>query len=57
MLRDLGEQFRDLSLEIGLDVADPLRDATETLGRMQIGVVIELEERFERDVQPPAVIQ
>ena len=46
-----------MSLEIGLDVANALRNASERLGRVQKGVVIELDERLEGDTQALAVIE
>ena len=54
---DLGEQLRDLPLKIGLDVANALRLAAERLGRVQQRIVIELDERLERDAEPLAVIE
>jgi len=57
LLRCLGKQFRNLSLEIGLDVANALRNASERLGRVQKGVVIELDERLKGDTQALAVIE
>src|SRR5258707_4844724 len=57
LLRCLGKQFRNLSLKIGLDVANALRNASERLGRVQKGVVIELDERLKGDTQALAVIE
>ena len=53
----LGQKFGDRPFEVRLDLADALRLAAESLGRMQIGIVIELNERLERDAEPAAVIQ
>ena len=57
LLRDLGEQLGDLALEIRLDVAEALRLAAERALRVQIGVVVDLDEGLERDAEPPAVIE
>ena len=53
----LASSSDDMALEVGLDLADALRLAAERLGRMQIGIVIELLERLERHAQPLAVIE
>jgi hypothetical protein len=57
LLRGLGKQFRNLSLEICLDVANALRNACECPARMQKGIVIELDEGLKRDTQALAVIE
>src|SRR4051794_19435233 len=57
LLRDLGEQFRDMPLEVGLDIADPLRLAAERMGRVKQRIVIELDEGLQRDAEPLAIIQ
>ena len=57
LLRDLGEQFGHLTLEIRLDAAEALRLAAEGTRRVQIGVVVELDEGFQRHVEPAAVIE
>src|ERR1700743_3359123 len=46
-----------MALKIGLDVADALRLAAECVGRMQQRVVIELDERLERDIEALAIIE
>ena len=53
----LGEQLRNMALEVGPDLADPARLATECLGRMQVGIVVELLEGLELHAQPLAVIE
>ena len=53
----LGEQLGDLPLEIGFDVANALRLAAERARGMQQRIVIELDERLERDVEALAVIE
>ena len=57
LLRDLGEQFRNLSLEVSLYVTNALRNASERAGRVQKRVMIELDERLKRDTQALAVIE
>src|SRR5260370_37527275 len=57
LLGHLGEQFRNVTLKVGLDIADSLRLAVERIGGVQQRVVIELDERFERDAQPLAIIE
>src|SRR3954467_6935622 len=52
-----GEQFRNLALKVGLDLANALRLAAECLRAVQQRVVIELNERLQRHIQPLAVIQ
>ena len=46
-----------MALKIGLDVANALRLAAERRRGVEQGVVIELDERFERDAEPLAVIE
>ncbi len=53
----LGQELGDAAGEIGLDVPNALRLAVERGRRMQEGVVIELDERLERDPEPAAIIQ
>ena len=53
----IGVLFRHLALEIGLDLADPLRPAAEAGRGVQIGVVVELDEGFERHAEAPAIGQ
>ena len=53
----LGEQLGHLSLEIGLDGANTLRLAAERAGGMQQGIVIELDERLDRDIEALAVVE
>src|SRR4029077_15667976 len=57
LLRDLGEQFRNLSLEVDLDVTNALRNTSQRLRRVQKRIVIELDERLERDTEALAVIE
>ena len=57
LLRHFREQLGNLSLEIGLDRADPLRLAAERARGVEQRVVIELDERLERDAEAPAIIQ
>ena len=44
-------------MKIGLDVANTLRPTAERAGRVQKRIVIELNERLERDVETLAVIK
>ena len=53
----LRQQLGDLALEIRLHAADTLRRAVEGACGVQIGVVIELDEGFQRDIEPPAIIE
>jgi hypothetical protein len=53
----LGEQLGHVAVEVGLDPAIALRDAAEGCLRMDIGVVVDLEERLQRYLQEPAVVQ
>src|SRR5581483_9573911 len=57
LLRRLRQQLGDLALEIRFHGADALRRAAESARGVEIGVVIELDEGFQRDVEPLAVIQ
>ena len=57
LLRDLCEQFRDLSLEVSLYVTNALRNASKRAGGVQKRVMIELNERLKRNPQAPAVIE
>ncbi len=53
----LGQELGDAAGEIGLDVANALRLAVERGRRVQERVVVELDERLERDPEPAAIIQ
>ena len=53
----LGQKFGNRALEVGLDLANPLRLPPESRGRMKVGVVIELNERLDRNAEPAAVIE
>ena len=57
LARRLGQKLGDAAVEIGLDVADPLRLAAERRRGMQISVVIELDERLERNPEATAIIE
>src|SRR5436190_20361352 len=53
----LGKKLREIPLEIGLDFADALGSATERAGSVQKRIVIELNERLDRDIEALAVIE
>ena len=53
----LRQKLCNRPLEVGLDLPNPLRLAPECRGRMKIGIVIELNERLERNAKPAAVIE
>lgn len=57
LARRLGEEFRDIAMEIGLHVTIALRLAPERARGMDEGVVVHLNERLERDVEAPAIIK
>ncbi len=57
LLGGFGQQFSDMAVEIRLDVAEALRLAAKRLGRMDIGVVVDLGEGLQRDIEPVDVMQ
>src|SRR5579863_2222290 len=57
LLRRLGQQFRNLALEVHLDVANALRNAAEGAGGVQERVVVKLDERLKRRAETLAVIE
>ena len=58
MLRDtFGQQFGHHALIVRAIRTIALRLAAERMLRMQIGVVVDLHERFQRDAQHAAVVQ
>ena len=50
------KQFGDMAIIVGLDFAIALRFAAKGVARMDEGVVIDLDERLERDAEAPAII-
>ena len=53
----LGQKLGDMAMEVGLDLAIALRLAAESLGGMDIGVVIDLGEGLERHAQAVHIMQ
>jgi hypothetical protein len=53
----LGEKLGDAAIEVRQYVAQALRLATEGIPGVQIGIVVNLDERFEADTQALAVVQ
>ena len=57
LIGGLAEQLGDAAVEIGGDCAIALRLAAERVVRVDIGVVIDLNERLERDFEALAIIE
>src|SRR4029077_11744180 len=57
LFRGFGEELGDASVVIGFDVPDALRLPVERAGGMQIVVMVELDERLERDPEAAAIVQ
>ena len=57
VVRRLGQQLGDMPLIVGLDGAQPLRLTAERLAVVQVGVVVQLHERLERDPETLAVTE
>src|SRR5665213_4405927 len=57
LVRGIAEQLGDAAVEIGGDCAIALRLAAERVVRVDIGVVIDLDERLERDFEALAIIE
>ena len=57
MLRRLRQQFGDLPLKIGFDLPNALRLSAERIRPVQKRVVIELDERLQRNTETFAIIE
>src|SRR5262249_4330562 len=53
----LRQQLGDVAGEVGLNVTVTLRSATKGTRRVEIGVVVDLDERLERDAEALAIIE
>ena len=51
------QQFRNVAVQVGLHVPVALRLAAERVAVVDVGVEIELDEGFQCDAQPPAVVE
>src|ERR1035441_3343422 len=56
-LGGLGQKLRNMALIVGLDGAEALRLAAEGVAAVNVGVVVNLDERFERQPEQLAIIQ
>ena len=57
LMRRLAEQFCDMPVEIRAHMTNALRLAAESLGRVQVGVDVDLIERLERHLEPFGVVE
>lgn len=57
LVHHLGQQLGDMATEVGRDFLEPLRLAVKGFRVVQIGVVVDLDERLQLDAKALAVIQ